>query len=170
MSAQLDILRDSPGDAVNRSREADELFDGFGQDLGFADEPVAFLGMRCEIVEREGHRARRRFEAGLHQQHGVGDDVLKRQLLAVDLGVEKYVDHVVPRRLGGSRRDRVVEVLIQPAPGGHAGFLGFAVERGVGQLDTQGDIVDGHAQEVFEEHDAGLAPRDLSEVAGALLR
>ena len=62
---------------------------------------------------------------------------------------------------------RVVEVLIQPAPGAHPGFLGFAVERGVGQLDAQRDIVDGHAQEVLEEDDAGLPPGDLSEVAGA---
>ena len=72
------------------------------------------------------------------------------------------------RRLRGSRRHRIVEVLIQPTPGGHAGFLGVAVERGVGQLDAQRNIVDGHAEEVLEEHDAGLAPRDLGEIARSL--
>ncbi len=85
--AQLDVLRDRSGYAVNRSREADELLDGSRQDLGFGDEPVAFVGMRCEIVECERHRACRRFETGLHQKHRIGDDVAERQLLAVDLRV-----------------------------------------------------------------------------------
>ena len=62
-------------------------------------------------------------------------------------------------------RDRIVEVLIQPAPRRHAGFLGVAVQRGVGELDAQRHIVDGQAEEVLEEHDAGLTPRDLREVA-----
>jgi hypothetical protein len=168
MPAQLDTLRDIPRDAVNRTREPDELFNGPWQDLGFTDEPVAFGRMRSEIVEREGHRARCCLESGLHQEHRVGYDVLERQLLTVDLGVEKYVDHVALRRLGGPRRDRVVEVLKEPAPRRHSGLLGLPVERRVGQLDTHGDIVDGHAKEVFEEDDAGLPPGDLREVAGSL--
>ena len=55
------------------------------------------------------------------------------------------------------------EGVVQPTPGGHAGLFGVAVECGVGQLDAQGDIVDGHAQQVLEEHDTGLPPRDLGE-------
>ena len=60
----------------------------FGMISGSRDEPVAFLGICCDIMECEGHRARRRFEAGLHQKHRVGDDVGERQLLTVDLGGE----------------------------------------------------------------------------------
>ena len=44
----------------------------------------------------------------------------------------------------------------------------IAVQRGVGQLDAQRDIVDGHAEEVLEEDDAGLSPRDLREIARSL--
>ena len=56
-------------------------------------------------------------------------------------------------------------MLIQPAPRGHARFLGLPVQRGIGQLDAQGDIVDRHAEEVLEEHDARLSPCDLCEIA-----
>jgi hypothetical protein len=62
-----------------------------------------------------------------------------------------------------------MEVLIQPAPGRHPGFLSFAVECGVRQLDAQGDVVDRHAEEVLEEDDAGLAPGDLCEIADTIL-
>ena len=48
VSAQLDVFRDSSRNSVNRSGKANELFNGPGHDLGFTDEPIAFLGMRCE--------------------------------------------------------------------------------------------------------------------------
>ena len=58
-----------------------------------------------------------------------------------------------------------MEVLIEAAPRTHAGFLGFPVQRRVGQLDTQRHIIDRHTEEVFEEDDAGLPPRDLGKIA-----
>ena len=82
---------------------------------------------------------------------------------------QQDVDHVVLRRRVGSRRNRIVKVLIQPAPCGHPGFLGIAVQRRIGQLDTQRDVVDRHAEDVFEEDDAGLSPCDLGQIARALI-
>ena len=60
-------------------------------------------------------------------------------------------------------------MLIQAAPGRRARFLAITVESRVGQLDTQRNILDRHAEEVLEEDDAGLPPRDLGEIAGSLL-
>ncbi len=125
-------------------------------------------GCVAEVVERERHRARRGFQARLNQKHGVADDIGERQLLTVDLGREKNVDHVVLRWRVGPRRHRVVDVLIQPAPCGHARFLRLSVQRRIGQLDTQRDIVGRHAEEVLEEDDAGLPPCDLGEIARAV--
>lgn len=62
-----------------------------------------------------------------------------------------------------------MQVLIQRAPGAHPVLLGGAVECGVGELDAQRDVVDRHAEQVLEEHDTGLAPGDLGEVAGSAL-
>ena len=59
-----------------------------------------------------------------------------------------------------------MEVLIEAAPRTHPGFLGFTVERGVRQLDTQRDVVDRQSEEILEEDDARLSPGDLSEVTG----
>ena len=59
-----------------------------------------------------------------------------------------------------------MEVLIEAAPRTHPGFLGFAVERGVRQLNTQRDVVDRQSEEILEEDDARLPPGDLSEVTG----
>ena len=53
MSGELDVLGDSSRYAVNRSAEANELLDGSWQYLRFAGEPVAFVGMCCQIVECE---------------------------------------------------------------------------------------------------------------------
>ena len=125
VAVQLDFLGDGPRDAVDRPAEADQFLDGARHDVGLADEPVALVGMGCEVVERERHRARGGFEAGLDQKHRVGHDVGEGELLAVDLGREKDVDHVVLRRRVGSRGHRVVDVLIQPTPGRHARFLGI---------------------------------------------
>src|SRR6202043_1689152 len=61
---------------------------------------------------------------------------------------------------------RIMEVLIEAAPRTHPGFLGFTVERGVRQLDTQRDVVDRQSEEILEEDDTRLPPGDLSEVTG----
>jgi hypothetical protein len=47
MSARLDFLGNSSMKAANRSCKANEFFEGPWQNLGFADQSVAFSGMCC---------------------------------------------------------------------------------------------------------------------------